>query len=67
MNKKNLRFHLIFTLDRISTKINLARINVLPWDASLNCDFCGRDEESSAYIFLHCHEGVGKGVSVVHF
>lgn len=40
-------------LDRISTKVNLARRNVLPLGASLNCHFFGRGEESSAHIFLH--------------
>jgi len=41
-------------LDRIPTKINLARRNVLPTDESLLCSLCGSGEETSSHIFLHC-------------
>lgn len=41
-------------LDRIPTKLNLARRRVLPLDDSVNCVFCNLRAEISSHIFLHC-------------
>jgi hypothetical protein len=40
--------------DRIPTKINLARRNVLQPGANLNRALCNDGEDSSSHIFLHC-------------
>ncbi len=41
--------------DRISTKRNLARRNILPLDIPTLCVLCAREEESSKHLFLHCN------------
>lgn len=41
-------------LNRIPTKVNLALRNVLPVEGSLLCVSCGRSEESTLHLFLHC-------------
>jgi len=42
-------------LDRIPTRRNLARQNCLPSEAPTVCVLCGRAEESSKHLFLHCN------------
>jgi len=42
-------------LDRIPTKVNLARRSILPDGASDNCVFCDHEGESSSHLFLHCN------------
>jgi len=41
-------------LDRIPTRNNLALRNCLPAEESTLCVLCGRTEESSNHLFLHC-------------
>jgi len=36
------------------TRLNLARRNALPPESSTTCVLCGRGEESSSHLFLHC-------------
>ena len=40
--------------NRIPTRLNLARRNALPLESSTTCVLCGRGEESSSHLFLHC-------------
>jgi hypothetical protein len=41
-------------LDRIPTRVNLVRRNVLPNNATSNCVFCKVDDETNNHIFLDC-------------
>lgn len=45
-------------LNRIPTRINLSRRNVVPPNASLNCVLCGEAGETETHMFLHCGRGV---------
>jgi len=42
-------------LDRVPTRSNLSRRNCLPPTESMLCVLCGRMEESSKHLILHCH------------
>lgn len=42
-------------LDRILSRTNLARRNCLPHEVTTLCVLCGRLEESSMHLFLHCN------------
>jgi len=41
-------------LDRIPTKVNLARRRILPEEASNRCVFCDQAGETSSHLFLYC-------------
>jgi len=41
-------------LDRISTRINLHKRNVLPMVSAITCVWCAMEIESSNHLFLHC-------------
>jgi hypothetical protein len=41
-------------LDRIPTKINLAKRSLLGEDVSKRCVFCDRGDESATHLFIHC-------------
>lgn len=51
---KVLVFAWTMLLDRIPTKVNLAARGVLNRETSKNCVLCGRVEETTSHLFLHC-------------
>jgi len=42
-------------LDRIPTRSNLAKRNIIPTDNPTVCVFCDGTEETTTNLFLHCH------------
>jgi len=51
---KVLAFLWTFLLDRIPTKVNLAKRWLLGMDDPKRCVFCELEVESAAHLFLHC-------------
>jgi len=47
-------------LNRIPTRVNLSRRNVVPPDVNLRCVLCDRDNEMTNHLFINC--GVARGV-----
>lgn len=41
-------------IDRIPTKVNLARRRILSTEVSDMCVFCDQNGETSSHLFLHC-------------
>lgn len=52
---KALAFSRKLILDRIPTKVNLAKRRLLAIEDSKRCIFCGIYDETSVHLFLHCH------------
>ena len=50
-------------LDRIPTRSNLAKRNIIPTDNPTVCVFCDGAEETTTHLFLHCQ--VVRAVSVI--
>jgi hypothetical protein len=51
---KVLAFSWNLLLDRIPTKVNLARRHLLAVEDSKRCVFCGLEDEMAVHLFLHC-------------
>jgi hypothetical protein len=52
---KALAFSWKLILDRIPTKVNLAKRRLLSSQDSKRCVFCGLVDETSVHLFLHCN------------
>lgn len=44
--------------DRLPTKSNLVKRNILPQSGDLNCPLCNSSPESAAYLFLECGKSI---------
>lgn len=41
--------------DRLPTRVNLAKRNILPQTGNVNCPFCNRLSETAAHLFVKCN------------
>lgn len=51
---KVLAFSWTLFLDRLPTKVNLAKRRLVGVEVSKQCVFCGGDDETAVNLFLHC-------------
>lgn len=49
-----LAFSWTLLLDRIPTKVNLAKRRIMGMEDSKRCVFCDGEDESAVHLFLHC-------------
>ncbi|XP_039688848.1 uncharacterized protein [Medicago truncatula] len=54
-------------LDCIPTRVNLHRRNALPPNTNLSCVLCGRDNERTNHLFMHCEVARGVWLELLHW
>jgi len=54
-------------LDRILTRINLRRQNVLPSEVLVRCVLCDVGTERSNHLFLHCSVAIGVWLELLNW